>query len=153
MHTALTWFLRLFFAAVLVVSSVGKLLDNRGFAQVIGTYQLGIPERALLPLALIFSLGELALGVAVLCGIQLRQMSAATIALHVFYLTLASATLLRGLQLANCGCFGVFWVRPLDGVTVVEDVVLTLLSVGFWLCVRREPASRSLRSAQFERVG
>jgi hypothetical protein len=31
---------------------------------------------------------------------------------------------MRGLRLANCGCFGVFLPRPLGWSTVIEDLVM-----------------------------
>jgi uncharacterized membrane protein YphA (DoxX/SURF4 family) len=136
MHRVITWFLRIFFGLLLVTSAVGKLLDNRGFAQVIETYQLPLALPLLLPLALLFSLGELVLGLAVFAGVQLRVMAQLTIALHAFYFTLATTTVLRGLKLKNCGCFGVFLARPVTWQTSIEDAVLTGLAVGFWLCVR-----------------
>lgn len=34
----------------------------------------------------------------------------------------------RGLQIANCGCFGVYWARPLTAVTLVEDALLLALA-------------------------
>lgn len=40
--------LRFFFALLLLASAVGKLLDIRGFAAVLGTYQV-FPETLLLP--------------------------------------------------------------------------------------------------------
>jgi uncharacterized membrane protein YphA (DoxX/SURF4 family) len=141
MQRAITWFLRILFGLLLVTSAVGKLLDNRGFAQVIETYQLPIAVPLLLPMGLLFSLGELVLGLAVLGGVRLRVMAQLTIALHAFYFTLATTTVLRGLKLPNCGCFGVFLARPVTWQTSIEDAVLTLLAVSFYLCVRRDRAA------------
>lgn len=129
--------LRIFFGLLMLTTAVGKLLDNRGFADVLVTYQLGIPEGVLLPLGLAVSLFELALFVYILRGIRLREVAIATIVLHLGYVSLAVLTNLRGLNLENCGCFGVFLARPMTWATVVEDVVLLALSCLFYLSVSR----------------
>jgi hypothetical protein len=45
-------FLRLFLGLLFIATGLAKLLDNRGFAQVIASYQLGLPGLFLLPLGL-----------------------------------------------------------------------------------------------------
>jgi hypothetical protein len=40
-----------------------------------------------------------------------------------------SISLLRGLEIENCGCFGVFWPRRLGIQTFVEDSVMLGLSM------------------------
>ena len=42
--------LRLFLRLLFTATGLAKLLDNRGFAEVITSYQLGLPGRLLLPL-------------------------------------------------------------------------------------------------------
>jgi hypothetical protein len=44
--------LRLFLGLLFTVTGLAKLLDNRSFAQVIASYQLGLPGLFLLPLGL-----------------------------------------------------------------------------------------------------
>ena len=135
--------LRTLFCVLMLTTALGKLLDNRGFAAVIATYQFSIPEPLLLPLGLVVSLVELALGLAILTGFQPRNAALLTVAVHVGYLALALITNLRGLALANCGCFGVFLARPMTWSTVLEDTLLLLLSLGFLWTVsapRRTPS-------------
>ena len=48
----------------------------------------------------------------------------AATALHICFTLLATLTLLRGIDVPNCGCFGVFWARPLTFITVAEDVFM-----------------------------
>ena len=43
-------FLRLFLGLLFTATGLAKLLDNRGFAEVIASYQLGLPGLLLLPL-------------------------------------------------------------------------------------------------------
>jgi uncharacterized membrane protein YphA (DoxX/SURF4 family) len=141
--------LRALFCVLLLTSALGKLLDNRGFAAVIGTYQFSIPEPLLLPLGLVVSLVELALGLAILMGFRLRSAAQLTVAAHLGYLSLAVITNLRGIALVNCGCFGVFLARPMTWYTVLEDAILVLLALGFLWTVspRASPARSSDQSA------
>ena len=135
MNKIIFWSLRSFFILLLLTTAIGKLLDNRGFAEVISTYQFGIPETLLLPLGLSVSLFELALAGGVIANIRMKFCAQLVILMHVGYTVLAVITNLRGLDLPNCGCFGIFLARPMTWATVLEDSILTLLSVIFYFSV------------------
>lgn len=135
---------RTLFCVLMLTTALGKLLDNRGFAAVLATYQFSIPEPLLLPLGLVVSLVELAIGLAILTGLQLRRAAQLTVVVHIGYLGLAVLTNLRGIALTNCGCFGVFLARPMTWYTVLEDAILLLLSLGFlWTVSAGRDPSRS----------
>ncbi len=134
------YFLGLLFAA----TAIGKLLDNRGFAQVLDSYQLGMRNGALLPLGLAISLLELTIGLNILRGWALRLNVLATLVLHLGYAALALLTLLRGIPLANCGCFGVFLARPLTWATVAEDLSLAAVSLVCWCLLRAGSGEKRL---------
>jgi hypothetical protein len=85
---------------------------------------------------------ELLLALWLFSGRRLAGAAAASIAMHLVYAAWSAASLLRGLELANCGCFGVFLARPLSWVTVLEDLVLAGLSA--WLLT----AARAPRSGR-----
>ena len=114
-------FFKYAFALLFFATAIGKLLDNRGFAEVIGTYQLGIPENFLLPLALSVSFFELFVAYNIWREKWQKANAVILILNHLGYMTLAIVTLNRGIQLDNCGCFGVFLQRPLTQQTVWED--------------------------------
>jgi len=57
--------------------------------------------------------------------------------LHVLFTVFASVTMLRGLDIPNCGCFGVFMARPLTWGTVAEDVFMTLVSAALYVAARK----------------
>jgi hypothetical protein len=118
---------RILFGLIFVTTSVGKLLDNRGFAEVLQNYRL-FPSWLVLPLALAISLGELYLGLLLWRNRQLVRAALATVAINSGYFLLAALTLWRGIALTNCGCFGVFLARPLSHWTLVEDGILVVLS-------------------------
>ncbi len=116
-----------------MTTAIGKLLDNRGFAKVIETYQFDLPKAILLPFALLISLTELYFAIQIFRNNHPKLNAWFAILSHFGYTVLAIVTLSRGIQLQNCGCFGVFWARPMTNQTVVEDATLLLISVLFLL--------------------
>jgi hypothetical protein len=129
--------LRGFFFVLLLATATGKLLDNRGFAEIVGSYQLGLADGLGLPLALAVSLVELALAWALLRGSVPLLTAAGVAVMHAGYSALSLVTLLRGIALDNCGCFGVYLARPLTWQTVFDDGALTALALLYaWLVAR-----------------
>lgn len=103
----------------------------QGFFEVVATYQ--VFPRSVVPLiswALVAL--ELSLALALLHGKHLKAIAGLVVALHALYFIWLSIALLRGLNIPNCGCFGVYFARPLTGYTLVEDGVLLLLSTALW---------------------
>ena len=120
--------IRYFLGVLFVATGIGKLLDNRAFAEIIATYQLPVPESLLLPLALGIALLEFTIGLNLLWGRRLRSSVLATLCFHSVYTALAFTTLLREIPIENCGCFGAFLARPLRWSSVAEDVALMAVS-------------------------
>lgn len=121
---------RVFFIALMLASATGKLLDMPGFYDIVRSYQM-VPELLLIPSAWALTLFELAMGIALISRVW-RSVVWCLIPLHLFYLAGLSQALLRGLHISNCGCFGVYWARPLTPYSIVEDVVLLSLAVLFY---------------------
>ncbi len=128
--------IQFFIAMLLLTTAIGKLLDNRGFAEVLLTYDL-FPEAVLLPLALGMSLFELFLSLWIFSGIKLKYASIIAVILHIQLVVVAISSNLRELNIPNCGCFGVFWARPMNWGTVVEDSLLTVVCIVFYLLAKR----------------
>jgi uncharacterized membrane protein YphA (DoxX/SURF4 family) len=128
--------LRLFIGLVLLSTAAGKLLDVPGFARVLATYDV-LPNGLPLPLAAAVPLAELALAVWLFSGRRTPGAAWTAAIMHLVYAAWSAAALLRGLELANCGCFGVFLARPLGWRTVAEDLVMTGLSVALLSLSRR----------------
>ena len=128
---------RWFVGLVLVATGTGKALDMAGFAHVLATY-------ALLPLwgnefvAYTLPFIELATGLCLLTRIRLWVAAWVAVGLHIMLLGAVLITLWRGLAIANCGCFGVFWARPLTGQTIIEDMVMVGMSLLVLWGVRRQ---------------
>ncbi|MGH8490304.1 MAG: MauE/DoxX family redox-associated membrane protein [Gammaproteobacteria bacterium] len=132
--------IRCFLGVLFVATGVGKLLDNRAFAEIIATYQLPVPESLLLPLALGIALLEFTIGLNMLWGQRLRTSVLATLCFHIAYTALAVTTLLREIPIENCGCFGAFLARPLRWSSVAEDMAFVAVSgLGLRLLKSVEP--------------
>jgi uncharacterized membrane protein YphA (DoxX/SURF4 family) len=124
-------FIRWFFVALLLASAIGKLLDMAGFNLIVATYQLlpvaTTPVAAWLLVAL-----ELTLGLWLLSGRTLQSAALVVVALHLAYFAWLTIALVRGLTISNCGCFGVFFARPLTWTTLLEDGILIVLAIVLW---------------------
>ena len=130
--------MRFAIGAILLATAVGKLLDIPGFARVLGTYNAFLPG-ALVPIAVTIPVAELALAFWLFSGRNLAASALASAGMHGAYALWSAVSVLRGLKLPNCGCFGVFLARPLGWSTVFEDLVLFGASLGLWVLVRRRP--------------
>jgi hypothetical protein len=138
--------LRYAFAALLLATGVAKLVDLAGFAGVVGAYRL-VPETLLFPAALLLAAVEVALGAWLLARWRPVTAALAAALLHLGYLAWLALALARGLAIPNCGCFGVFWPRPLTRLTLVEDGVLLVLALVLLLAVRRGMAATRATAA------
>jgi Methylamine utilisation protein MauE len=123
--------IRWFFVLLLAASAIGKLADMPGFYAVIKSYLL-LPE-ALIPIsAWALAIFELALAMWLATGKRMFVAAPIVIALHFVYLAWLMIALARGLDIPNCGCFGVYWARPLSWFTLLEDLVLLALATVMW---------------------
>jgi uncharacterized membrane protein YphA (DoxX/SURF4 family) len=131
-RTLLRWLL----GALILATGIGKALDVGGFAGVLADYRLGLDDDALSILALMVCALEIGLGAWLLSGRRLRRAAATAMALNAAYCVLMTTALLRGLQLDNCGCFGVYFPSPLRWYSPLEDVALVAAS---WALMRLAP--------------
>jgi hypothetical protein len=127
-----------------LASAVGKLLDNRGFSEALLTYRL-FPEGWLLELGLAISLFELVLGLWILSGTRLSWSAIVAALLHLQFVVIATVSNVRGLDIPNCGCFGVFAARPMTWMTVAEDAGLFAMCLVIVWRARYLPAWVSVR--------
>jgi uncharacterized membrane protein YphA (DoxX/SURF4 family) len=134
----LTAAVRWLFALLLAVSGVAKLADMTGFYAIVADYRM-LPAWTIPLAAWLLALGELGLALWLALGRRLRVGALAVVLLHALYLVWLLVALARGLQLANCGCFGVFWARPLEWYSPLEDLALMLIAAWFW----RQQAARA----------
>jgi uncharacterized membrane protein YphA (DoxX/SURF4 family) len=125
--------LRIGLGLLILGTGVGKALDLPGFVRVMETYGLLAPA-LLSSVAVAITASELVLGVWLISGWRPATALLAAIAVNLGYAVLLSLTLARGLDLKNCGCFGVFLARPLRWFSPLEDLAFAGLA---WLLYRR----------------
>ncbi len=119
---------RWFVGLVLVATSTGEALDIPGFVYVIAADDL-LPSWGYVLLAYLLPFVELASGLDLLTGIQLRPAAWVAAGLPVMLLGVVEVALWRGLAIANRRCFGAFLARPLTGQTAVEDAAMLGISL------------------------
>jgi hypothetical protein len=127
-------------AALHLAAALGKVLDLGGFADVLADYRL-FPAAALMPLAVAVTLTEALIAAGLLLPRFRHAAALAAGAMALGYGVTLTVTLLRGIELANCGCFGVFLARPLTPLTPLEDLLLLGLALLLlWLTPGRRVA-------------
>jgi hypothetical protein len=121
--------LRGFFILLLLASAVGKLLDMPGFYAVVESYQ-ALPKAIVPAAAWALAFVELGFGLWLWRSSPQRRFapSLAVLALHLMYMAWLVVAFARGLNIPNCGCFGVFFARPLTAQTLIEDSLLIVLA-------------------------
>jgi hypothetical protein len=123
--------LRWFFVLLMCASAIGKLLDMDGFYGVVETYRL-LPVVVVPLSAWALVLIEIAFAGWLVSGKGLGRAAMGLIALHLMYLSWVLIALYRGLQISNCGCFGVYFARHLTWQMPVEDITLIAFSFLLW---------------------
>ena len=131
--------IRWFFVLLLAAASVGKLADIPGFYAVIKSYAL-LPEAVIPISAWALAIFVLVLAIWLAMGKRIEVAALIVIALHLVYLIWLAIALARGLDIPNCGCFGVFWARPLTWFTPVEDFILLALATVMWRSISQRSA-------------
>lgn len=132
--------IRWFFILLLAASSIGKLADMSGFYVVIKSYA-SLPEVVIPISAWALAIFELILAIWLAVAKRPDLAALAVISLHFVYLIWLMIALARGLEIPNCGCFGIYWARPLTWFTPVEDFILLALA----LVMRRLVSQRRLK--------
>ena len=135
MRRALILLARIALAAVFLYAAYMKLRDPwMIFAMEIDAMHV-IPGNMVEPVARTMPWLELAIGLLLLTGLQLRYVASAATALLGFFFTLLLILYVRGFQ-GDCGCFGPG--EPLGPKTLARDGVLVALSVWVtWEAFRR----------------
>ena len=118
--------LQLLIGGIIFASALGKSLDLAGFVAVLDTYR-AFPDSTLWPLGLSVTGVEFVLGAWVLSGWHLQTSALVGAGLNGVYAVWMAISLGRGLELTNCGCFGVFFPQPLTWLSPVEDLVMVCL--------------------------
>lgn len=97
---------RLAVGAVLIYAGSSKAAGPvEEFAYILSVYDV-LPKDFLLPVAALLPWIELLAGWSLILGCRTRLAAAAAGALFAGFLAAVASTILRGISLPNCGCFG-----------------------------------------------
>lgn len=111
-------------------------MDLPGFVNVLITYQL-FPNWLLWPFGVGITGFEWVLGAWVLSGWRFQAGMLFAMTLNGFYAMGLIVTLFRGLELPNCGCYGVFFPQPLRWYSPLEDLVLVGICYAVYVSAKR----------------
>lgn len=128
---------RVILGGLFAVSGVIKLIEPpENFMAAIHAYDL-LPIWMERPLAESLPWVEMTSGLLLLLGV-LTRISLTIVALQLLVFTAAlGSTLLRGISLEDCGCFGALGMKESNAVAFVRNIVLLALVVRLGL--EREP--------------
>lgn len=121
------YFSKYFVGIILLLAALGKFLDIPAYQEIIKTYDLA-PEFIIPFSSYFFPVLETIIGVSILANYKMELGAKLSIALHALFAVVMTIELLRGLELPNCGCFGVFFGRPLTWLSPMEDLLMIYLS-------------------------
>jgi hypothetical protein len=126
----------LYYSLLLLAMAAGQIADTGGFANILRTFELfGDAESQL---AVLISIVELVTGAAILLagatpGSRMRVVAPLGLLVAVFWTVVAAQAYARGLDVPNCGCFGVYLGQSLRWWVLLEDAGMLVLA---WLAVR-----------------
>ena len=109
-HPAAHWLLALAVGGVFVYASLAKIADPRAFAKIVYHYQVVGPSASLgfLPanlVAVALPWLEMIAGVLLMAGLWRREAAVVTAVLLAIFIASVTSTLVRGIDIQNCGCF------------------------------------------------
>jgi len=121
---------RVILAAVFLISGLQKAAaPAEEFAVIIEAYNLISPEMAL-NLARVLPPVEILLGLALLGGYLCRLSAAAAGGMFIMFISALVSTVLRGIPLESCGCFGGIHLTPPQALAL-DSVLLCLAYLAY----------------------
>lgn len=132
-------------ALLLIAMAIGQLSDIGGFVDILETYEVGSGALTSLFAGVIIAL-ELAAGARLVVGRFLLgdrfllPAALAAVVVTVAWSLLAGEAFARGLEVANCGCFGVHFSQSLRWWVLLEDAEFMFMAAWVLRGVLRAPA-------------
>jgi uncharacterized membrane protein YphA (DoxX/SURF4 family) len=117
--------------SILIFSGVYKAAGApEEFAIIISFYNI-VPSPLVMGLAAVLPWIELIIGFSLLFGYFSKPAAGAALGLFsAFFLALLS-TMIRGIELPNCGCFGGGWHLPVWATTIMDAGLIALSALSF----------------------
>ncbi len=123
----IVWALRIIIGVTFIVSGISKCIDIWGFSFKIGEYMiawgLDVPHALCVMAAIGLSVAEFVLGAMLMLGCYKRSSAWLLLAMMCGMLPLSLYIFIAS-PVADCGCFGDFWVIS-NGATFVKNIFLT----------------------------
>ena len=139
LRTILIGWARIVLAVVCLASALGKSLDLSGFVEILAEYRL-FPDQGLWPIAFGITGSEWVLGGWLLAGWRIQTGALLALIMYGLYAAGLVITLFRGIDLPNCGCYGVFFPQPLRWYSPFEDLVLVGMCYALRLAAQKVSA-------------
>lgn len=121
----------LLYGLLLLAMAAGQISDPVGFSDILGTYEVfgGLASAA----AAVIIAAETAAGVGLLASRRVPAVVAQTagwlgLAVAAAWAALAVQAFVRGLEIPNCGCFGVHLGQRLRWWVLLEDAYMLVLA-------------------------
>ena len=123
--------LRILIGIVFLVSGVEKAISPyQNFLYAIQAYA-ALPGWAETWVAQSFPWLEIAVGAGLILGLWTRQALVAAILFFAVFIIVVGQALFRGLDIANCGCFGQL-IHLSPRITIVFDSLMLLIAFLLW---------------------
>lgn len=120
---------RVLFALLLIGMAIGQLLSYSAFVEAIASYRVA-GETLSRAVAAVLVVGEIFAGAGLLTGWPRLRLFAGAVGFGVAatWAALAVQAFLRGLAVANCGCFGRYLAQRLSWWVLLQDVYFVILA-------------------------
>ncbi|OGC82559.1 MAG: hypothetical protein A2788_01140 [Candidatus Abawacabacteria bacterium RIFCSPHIGHO2_01_FULL_46_8] len=130
LQAGLAIFIQVFIGLFFVVTGVAKLLEPKAkAAAIVRAYKL-LPSTIIFPLVKLLPWVEGLVGIGVLVGLALAEIGWwslwAVIVMLAIYTLAALLTIIRGIKMADCGCFGALNIDASPGATITKNVIMIL---------------------------
>lgn len=144
--------LRIILGVVYLGMATGQALSWQQMPEILGTYE-ALPPSALRPLAVALMVGEAVTGVWFLARPRSQALAPVWVytAVSVMWGALGMHAWLRGVQVDNCGCFGLYLTQRLSLFVMAQDALLLVYAA---LMIRSGLRARAeMTDAQAEPAG
>ncbi|MER6999190.1 MauE/DoxX family redox-associated membrane protein [Streptomyces sp. NPDC000410] len=138
--------LRIVLGTVYTAMAVGQLASFGHMPRILSAYGL-VTGAAGTGLAVALIAGELVAGVWFLARPRSKALAPvwAYTGVSVVWTVLAVQAYARGLEVGNCGCFGIYLTQRLSWFVLVQDALILLYAAVLIRAARRSPASSRAR--------
>ncbi|MCH7230911.1 hypothetical protein L0U85_08620 [Glycomyces sp. L485] len=122
--------LRLILGIIYLGMAVGQTLSAAAMPGIIGAYDV-VPGPLLIPFVVVLIAAEAVTGLWLLARPRSTSLTPVWMyaGVSMVWTILAVQAFARGLDIANCGCFGVYLVQPLRWWVLLEDGLLLVYAV------------------------